>query len=56
LVSFLTNLGKKRSSGFGIDPSSTVSHGSILGDKTRMEELVKMKAHTFVRVLLARLS
>lgn len=24
-----------------IDPSSSISHGSILGDKTRMEELVK---------------
>lgn len=24
-----------------VDPSSTLSHGSILGDKTRMEELVK---------------
>jgi LAO/AO transport system kinase len=24
-----------------VDPSSTVSHGSILGDKTRMEQLVK---------------
>jgi LAO/AO transport system kinase len=24
-----------------VDPSSTISHGSILGDKTRMEELVK---------------
>jgi LAO/AO transport system kinase len=26
-----------------VDPSSTISHGSILGDKTRMEELVKDK-------------
>jgi LAO/AO transport system kinase len=24
-----------------VDPSSTISHGSILGDKTRMDELVK---------------
>ncbi|MGL2964859.1 methylmalonyl Co-A mutase-associated GTPase MeaB [Flavobacterium sp. RSB2_4_14] len=36
----LTSLGKKVAV-LTIDPSSTISHGSILGDKTRMEELVK---------------
>ncbi len=35
----LTNLGKKLAV-LAVDPSSTISHGSILGDKTRMEELV----------------
>ena len=37
---FLTSLGKKVAV-LAVDPSSTISHGSILGDKTRMEELVK---------------
>jgi LAO/AO transport system kinase len=36
----LTALGKKVAV-LAVDPSSTLSHGSILGDKTRMEELVK---------------
>jgi LAO/AO transport system kinase len=36
----LTELGKKVAV-LAVDPSSTLSHGSILGDKTRMEELVK---------------
>lgn len=36
----LTSMGKKVAV-LAIDPSSTISHGSILGDKTRMEELVK---------------
>ena len=36
----LTNIGKKVAV-LAIDPSSTLNHGSILGDKTRMEELVK---------------
>jgi LAO/AO transport system kinase len=36
----LTNIGKKVAV-LAVDPSSTLSHGSILGDKTRMEELVK---------------
>jgi LAO/AO transport system kinase len=31
-----------------VDPSSSISHGSILGDKTRMEELVKDK-NAYVR-------
>ncbi|MGB3591923.1 MAG: methylmalonyl Co-A mutase-associated GTPase MeaB [Nonlabens sp.] len=31
-----------------IDPSSNISGGSILGDKTRMEELVK-SSHAFIR-------
>jgi LAO/AO transport system kinase len=35
----LTGLGKKVAV-LAIDPSSTISKGSILGDKTRMEELV----------------
>jgi len=37
---YLTSLGKKVAV-LAVDPSSTISHGSILGDKTRMEELVK---------------
>lgn len=37
---FLTQKGKKVAV-LAVDPSSSVSHGSILGDKTRMEELVK---------------
>jgi LAO/AO transport system kinase len=39
---YLTNAGKKVAV-LAVDPSSTISHGSILGDKTRMEELVKDK-------------
>ncbi len=31
-----------------VDPSSTISHGSILGDKTRMESLVK-SSEAFIR-------
>lgn len=38
--SFLTSMGKKVAV-LAIDPSSTLSKGSILGDKTRMEELSK---------------
>lgn len=38
----LTGLGK-RVAVLAVDPSSSLSHGSILGDKTRMEELVKDK-------------
>ncbi len=37
---YLTTLGKKVAV-LAVDPSSSISHGSILGDKTRMEELVK---------------
>jgi LAO/AO transport system kinase len=40
--SFLTALGKKVAV-LAVDPSSTISKGSILGDKTRMQELVKDK-------------
>lgn len=36
----LTNIGKKVAV-LAIDPSSSISSGSILGDKTRMEDLVK---------------
>ncbi|MFK7030860.1 methylmalonyl Co-A mutase-associated GTPase MeaB [Flavobacterium oreochromis] len=36
----LTSFGKKVAV-LAVDPSSSISHGSILGDKTRMEELVK---------------
>lgn len=43
----LTHLGKKVAV-LAVDPSSTLSHGSILGDKTRMEELVKDK-NAFIR-------
>ena len=39
---YLTGLEKKVAV-LVVDPSSTISHGSILGDKTRMEELVKDK-------------
>ena len=39
---YLTGLGKKVAV-LAVDPTSTISHGSILGDKTRMEELVKDK-------------
>lgn len=37
---YLTSQGKKVAV-LAVDPSSTLSHGSILGDKTRMEDLVK---------------
>jgi LAO/AO transport system kinase len=43
----LTSLGKKIAV-LAVDPSSTISHGSILGDKTRMEELVKDE-NAFIR-------
>ena len=43
----LTGLGH-RVAVLAVDPSSTISHGSILGDKTRMEELVKDE-HAFIR-------
>jgi LAO/AO transport system kinase len=43
----LTSLGKKVAV-LAVDPSSTLSHGSILGDKTRMEELVKDE-HAYIR-------
>ena len=39
---YLTGIGKNVAV-LAVDPSSTISHGSILGDKTRMEELVKDK-------------
>jgi LAO/AO transport system kinase len=44
---YLTGLGKKVAV-LAVDPSSTISHGSILGDKTRMEELVKDR-NAFIR-------
>ncbi|MGB5419504.1 methylmalonyl Co-A mutase-associated GTPase MeaB [Algibacter sp.] len=43
----LTKLGK-RVAVLAIDPSSTITKGSILGDKTRMEDLVKDK-NAFIR-------
>ncbi|MFK7833537.1 MAG: methylmalonyl Co-A mutase-associated GTPase MeaB [Winogradskyella sp.] len=43
----LTDLGKKVAV-LAVDPSSSLSRGSILGDKTRMEDLVKNK-HAFIR-------
>ena len=43
----LTELGKKVAV-LAIDPSSTLTKGSILGDKTRMEDLVKDK-NAFIR-------
>ena len=39
LGSYLIDQGKKVAV-LAVDPSSSVSHGSILGDKTRMEKLV----------------
>lgn len=47
LGSYLIEQGKKVAI-LAIDPSSTVSKGSILGDKTRMEELSKME-EAFIR-------
>ena len=44
---YLTGLGKKVAV-LAVDPSSSISHGSILGDKTRMEELVK-DPHAYIR-------
>lgn len=43
----LTSLGKKVAV-LAVDPSSSISFGSILGDKTRMEELVKDE-NAFIR-------
>ena len=39
---------KKKVAVLAIDPSSSINKGSILGDKTRMEELVNNK-HAFIR-------
>ncbi len=44
---YLTSKGKKVAV-LAVDPSSSISHGSILGDKTRMEELVKDE-NAFIR-------
>ena len=44
---YLTSIGKKVAV-LAVDPSSTLSKGSILGDKTRMEDLVKDK-NAFIR-------
>lgn len=43
----LAQLGKKVAV-LAVDPTSSISHGSILGDKTRMEKLVNTK-NTFIR-------
>ncbi|TRO63955.1 methylmalonyl Co-A mutase-associated GTPase MeaB [Christiangramia sabulilitoris] len=45
--SYLIEKGKKVAV-LAVDPSSSVSHGSILGDKTRMENLVT-KPNAFIR-------
>lgn len=45
--SFLVDIGKEVAV-LAVDPSSTVSHGSILGDKTRMEKLVT-RENAFIR-------
>ncbi|MFV8226722.1 methylmalonyl Co-A mutase-associated GTPase MeaB [Christiangramia aquimixticola] len=45
--SYLIEKGKKVAV-LAVDPSSSVSHGSILGDKTRMEKLVTME-DAFIR-------
>jgi len=47
LGSFLTTNGHKVAV-LAVDPSSTLSKGSILGDKTRMEDLVK-NTNAFIR-------
>ena len=44
---YLTDIGKKVAV-LAVDPSSTLSKGSILGDKTRMEDLVK-DPNAFIR-------
>lgn len=44
---YLTSIGKKVAV-LAVDPSSTLTKGSILGDKTRMEDLVKNK-NAFIR-------
>ncbi len=44
---YLTSIGRKVAV-LAVDPSSSISYGSILGDKTRMEELVKDK-NAFIR-------
>lgn len=44
---YLTSIGKKVAV-LAIDPSSSISKGSILGDKTRMEDLVK-NPNAFIR-------
>jgi LAO/AO transport system kinase len=44
---YVTNLGK-RLAVLAIDPTSQISHGSILGDKTRMETLANNK-NAFIR-------
>ena len=44
---YLTGLGKKVAV-LAVDPSSSISHGSILGDKTRMNEL-SQQANAFIR-------
>lgn len=51
---FIENFGKlaisngKKVAVLAIDPSSSINKGSILGDKTRMEDLAKEK-HAFIR-------
>ncbi|CAN5363161.1 methylmalonyl Co-A mutase-associated GTPase MeaB [soil metagenome] len=45
--SFLVEMGKKVAV-LAVDPSSSISRGSILGDKTRMEKLVKLE-NAFIR-------
>lgn len=47
LGKYLTNHGKKVAV-LAVDPSSSVNKGSILGDKTRMEELV-LDTNAFIR-------
>ena len=44
---YLTNLGKKVAV-LAVDPSSSITKGSILGDKTRMDELVRNE-NAFIR-------
>ena len=49
---YLTAKGKKVAI-LAVDPSSSVTKGSILGDKTRMEELVRDE-NAFIRLLSSR--
>jgi putative protein kinase ArgK-like GTPase of G3E family len=43
---------REKAAVLAVDPSSTISHGSILGDKTRMEELDKRKSNISDLLLL----
>lgn len=48
LGTYLIRDKKKKVAVLAVDPSSTISKGSILGDKTRMEQLARSE-HAFIR-------